>query len=149
MTPPKTKEDLPKVTQHKIQQQQNKSVNWGTPTEILNRFEGYFDPCPYPRANFDGLNIPWPKLVFVNPPFSGLAQWIEKCAGEHQQGATHIALLMPARTDTKAFHAYILPNAEIEFIQRRVRFVDLDNSSSKPENAPFPCLIAHFGGRIA
>jgi hypothetical protein len=123
-----------------------KSINWGTPPEILKRFEGYFDPCPYPEPNFDGLNIPWPKWVFVNPPFCELAQWAEKCAHEHEHGTAHIVLLMPARTDTKAFHEYVLKYAEIEFIQRRLKFVDLDNSSIKPVSAPFPCLLAHFGG---
>jgi len=124
-----------------------KSTNWGTPPEILERFEGYFDPCPYPEPNFDGLNIPWPKWVFVNPPFSELARWAEKCAHEHENGTAHIVLLMPARVDTRAFHDHVLKYAEIEFIRGRLKFVDLDQSSTKPESAPFPCLLAHYGGK--
>lgn len=123
-----------------------KSINWGTPEHILKRFDGYFDPCPY-RADFDGLTIPWPKWVFVNPPFSELSAWAEKCAHEHQNGTAHIVLLMPARVDTRAFHEHVLKYAQIEFIKGRLRFVDLDNSSEKPVAAPFPCILAHYGGQ--
>jgi hypothetical protein len=125
---------------------QAKSSNWGTPAHILTRFDGYFDPCPFPMPDWDGLAIPWPQWVFVNPPFCDLAEWAKKCVDEHRHGAAHIALLMPARVDTKAFHSHILPNAQIEFIKGRLKFVDLDQSSALPVAAPFPCIIAHFGG---
>lgn len=124
----------------------SRSINWGTPPEIRNRFAGYFDPCPFPLPKFNGLEIPWPNKVFVNPPFSDLPSWTEKCSIEYKNGSSDIVLLMPSRTDTKYFHDFVLPFAEIEFIKGRLRFIDLDNSSPSPVAAPFPCILAHFGG---
>jgi site-specific DNA-methyltransferase (adenine-specific) len=122
-----------------------RSINWGTPTEIRERFSQHFDPCPFPRGSFDGLDIPWPNKVFVNPPFSALSEWAEKCAVEYQSGCSDIVLLLPSRTDTKYFHSFIMPFAEIEFLKGRLKFVDLDKSSRAPVSAPFPCILAHYG----
>lgn len=121
----------------------SKSVNWGTPDDIKERFDGWFDPCPHPRPNWCGLSIPWPSKVFVNPPFNRLDLWAEKCAVEHLAGA-EITLLMPSRVDTKYFHSFVLPYADIEFIKGRLRFVDLDNSSPMPSKAPFPSILCHY-----
>ena len=123
----------------------SRSVNWGTPPELLERFSGYFDPCPFPHPNFDGLEIPWPNKVFVNPPFSSLSVWAEKCAVEFENGSSDIVLLLPSRTDTKYFHSFILPFARVEFLKGRLKFVDLDKSSRAPVSAPFPCILAHYG----
>lgn len=120
-----------------------KSINWGTPPEIKDRFEGWFDPCPHPRPEWCGLSIPWPKKVFVNPPFNRLDLWVEKCAVEYMAGS-EVTLLMPARVDTKYFHAWVLPYAQIEFIKGRVRYVDLDESSEMPQAAPFPSILCHY-----
>ena len=46
--------------------------------------------------------------------------------------------LLPARTDTKWFHDYVLPYSDIEFIRGRVKF------GGSKWNAPFPSLIATF-----
>ena len=123
----------------------SRSINWGTPPEIRGRFSGHFDPCPFPLPDFDGLTIPWPNKVFVNPPFSSLGDWAEKCSIEFQNGCSDIVLLLPSRTDTIYFHSFILPYAEIEFLKGRLRFIDLDKSSRMPVSAPFPCILAHYG----
>ena len=130
-----------------------KSVHWGTPTHILERFEGYFDPCPHPLPDFNGLDIPWPNKVFINPPFKALKPWVKKIAEEHkgkeERGDRHhFVLLMPARVDTKYFHEHVLPHAGVEFIKGRLKFVDLDNSSAEPVNAPFATIIAHYRNNI-
>lgn len=49
-----------------------------------------------------------------------------------------VVMLLPARTDTKWFHEYVLPYAEIYFIKGRLKFGDSKNS------APFPSMIAVF-----
>ena len=44
-------------------------------------------------------------------------------------------MLIPARTDTKAFHEYIYGKAEIRFIKGRLKFGGSQNS------APFPSMV--------
>lgn len=77
--------------------------DWKTPSFIYDKFKdmGYFDPCPF-ESRFDGLKIEWKDKNFVNPPYSKLKAWIEKSILEHQKGHD-VVLLIPARTDTKAF----------------------------------------------
>lgn len=48
-------------------------------------------------------------------------------------------MLIPARTDTVAFHEYIYHQAEIRFLKGRIKFGDAKNS------APFPSMIVIFG----
>ena len=49
-------------------------------------------------------------------------------------------MLIPARTDTKAFHEYIYGKAEIRFIKGRLKFGGSKNS------APFPSMVVIFNG---
>jgi site-specific DNA-methyltransferase (adenine-specific) len=54
-------------------------------------------------------------------------------------------MLIPARTDTKAFHDYILGKAhEIRFIKGRLRF-EIERKENK-DAAPFPSMIVVFDG---
>lgn len=45
---------------------------WLTPPELYakldSEFHFDFDPCQYPKT-FNGLEIPWGKMNYVNPPF--------------------------------------------------------------------------------
>ena len=50
-------------------------------------------------------------------------------------------MLIPARTDTKAFHDYIYEKAEIRFIRGRLKF------GGSKWNAPFPNMIVVYKGR--
>lgn len=50
-------------------------------------------------------------------------------------------MLIPARTDTKAFHEYILGKGEIRFIRGRIKF------GGAKFNAPFPSMIVVYDGR--
>lgn len=102
----------------------------------------------YYTAEDDGLAQSWAgETVFCNPPYSrktkdnpGQQAWIKKAYEESRKGAT-VVLLIPARTDTEAFHRYILPHAEIRFLRGRLRFED----KGKPRDAaPFPSMLAIF-----
>ena len=124
------------------------SSNWGTPESILKEYRDFFDPCPFPLPEWNGLKVEWEKRNFVNPPFGKLKEWTRKCRDEYMKGK-EIVLLMPARVDTRYFHAYVLPYAEITFIKGRLKFVDLDNSSKEVVSAPFPTILAHYHHRKA
>ena len=117
------------------------SDNWNTPKSLykqLNKeFLFDFDPCPQ-TPDFDGLFIEWGARNFVNPPFSNWQKWVKKGYEEYLKDKT-VVFLIAARTDTRAFHDYILPYAkEIRFIRGRLKF-----SGSKCP-APFPSMVVIF-----
>jgi site-specific DNA-methyltransferase (adenine-specific) len=65
-------------------------------------------------------------------------KWIFKCVEE--LGRAKVVALLPARTDTRWFHAiHGRPDVEIEFLRGRLRF----KGSTAP--APFPSMLVYFG----
>lgn len=86
---------------------------------------------------------------WCNPPYSrGLqSKFIEKAARQRLRGFTTV-MLLPARTDTKAFHAHIYDASkwqprdgiEIRLIPGRLKFGGAANS------APFPSMVVIFRG---
>ena len=80
------------------------------------------------------------QTVFCNPPYGkDLPKWIEKCANESKHAK--VVMLIPARTDTIAFHKYIYNKAEIRFIKGRLKF-RVDGKEGDP--APFPSMVVIF-----
>ena len=124
----------------------SKSNNWGTPERILNLLpKDYHDVCPFNHTN-NSLIEDWgkyKKTIFCNPPYSDLKTWIKKCYTESLK-KIKIILLIPARTDTIAFHKYIYNKSKIKFIKGRLKYIDLDNSSKKPTSAPFPSMLIYY-----
>ena len=123
----------------------SKRQNWRTPKklydELNSEFEFDFDPCLLETDTIhfkDMLGSDWGgKSIFVNPPYKDLGKWIKKCYEEWLKGKT-VVLLIPARTDTKAFHQYIYHQAELRFVEGRLCFDDSGRS------APFPSMIVIF-----
>jgi len=116
---------------------------WLTPKKLYDElnaeFKFDFDSCPYPQPTWDGLEIDWKDSNYVNPPYSNLKLWIKKSYEEWNKGNT-VVMLIPARTDTIAFHKYIFGSAEVRFVKGRIKFEKPDGI--KPQPAPFPsCLI--------
>ena len=116
-------------------------LDWKTPKAVYQildaEFNFDFDPCPV-KPDFDGLKIEWGKSNFVNPPYGReLPKWIEKGFKEYQKGKI-VVLLIPSRTDTIAWHEYIMKANEIRFIKGRLKFDEHKNS------APFPSAIVIF-----
>jgi len=76
--------------------------------------------------------------VFCNPPYGReIGLWVKKAYEESLNGQL-IVMLLPARTDTKWFHDYILNKAEIRFVRGRLKFGDSNNS------APFPSMVVVY-----
>lgn len=65
-------------------------------------------------------------------------KWIKKAYETNKQYGTTVVMLLPARTDTKAFHEFIYHKAEIRFIKGRLKFGGSKNS------APFPSMVVIF-----
>ena len=99
----------------------------------------------------DGLEQDWRgETVFCNPPYGTVETgiWTKKCYEEAMKPGTTVVLLIPARTDRRSFHQYILGRAEIRFVQGRLKF-ELDgkpilDSNGRAVGAPFPSMVAIF-----
>lgn len=126
----------------------SKKQDWGTPSALFDELNKEFnftvDLCASPdnhkckkyyTAENDGLKANLTnEIVFCNPPYKDSAKWIKKCANSQ---ATCV-MLLPARTDTKAFHEYIYKKAEIRFLRGRIKFEGARYA------APFPSMIVIF-----
>lgn len=119
--------------------------------EVNEEFHFNLDPCStdenhkcdkYYTIKDDGLSKDWSgHKVWCNPPYGrNIGKWVEKCYREGCKDNTLVVLLIPARTDTKYFHDYILHRAEIRFIPGRLKFGNSNNS------APFPSMLVIFRG---
>ena len=124
----------------------SQSNAWETPKELYgalnNIFHFDFDPCPV-EPTFDGLEVEWGDRNYVNPPYSQLAQWIKKAHAEASKGKL-VVMLIPSRTDTRAFHEYIFGKAQILYLRGRLKF----SLNGKEAPAPFSSMIAIFYGGL-
>lgn len=129
----------------------SKTDDWTTPQDFFDQLNTEFnftlDPCAddqnhkcakYYTRSQDGLAQSWAgETVFCNPPYGReLPKWIKKCHDEAEH--TTVVMLIPARTDTRAFHEYIYGKAEIRFVRGRLKFGDAKNS------APFPSMVVIY-----
>lgn len=128
------------------------TVEWETPQDLFDALDKEFhftlDPCStdanakcakHYTKEHDGLSQDWTgETVYCNPPYGReMSKWIRKCYEHFIRGGTAV-MLIPARTDTKAFHEYIYGKAEIRFLRGRLRFNNSKNS------APFPSMIVIY-----
>ena len=134
----------------------SKTDQWATPQyffdELNKEFNFTLDPCAdevnhktekYYTINDDGLLKDWGgEVVFCNPPYGRktTGEWIKKCHDEGKKENTIVVMLIPARTDTIAFHKYVNNKAEIRFIKGRIKF----GCSKDP--APFPSILVIYRG---
>lgn len=135
----------------------SKTNEWATPQDFFDRLDAEFnftlDPCSddsnakcptYYTKEDDGLSKSWAdEVVFMNPPYGrAIAEWVRKAYVESREGALVVALI-PARTDTRYWHDYVMKSDEIRLVKGRLKFGDGRNS------APFPSAIVvwHPRGR--
>ena len=139
--------------------------DWGTPPEVFDRLNKEFEfdidlaasaknalLPDYFSEDDDSLKQDWHKIArtgvgFCNPPYKRVlqTQFIAKAEAERRLGFTTV-MLLPARTDTRAFHKYIWNEyknkprcgVEIRFLKGRLKFVGAD------DGAPFPSMIVIF-----
>jgi phage N-6-adenine-methyltransferase len=142
--------------------------DWATPPEVFDplnaefrftldaaanstnhKIDYWFGPDHHNPEHLDALDVDWGcHRVWVNPPYSqGLQkQFIAKASEATELGAT-VVMLLPARTDTRAFHDYIWNqhmhrphrDVEVRFLKGRIKFV------GAPASAPFPSMVVVFG----
>ena len=118
----------------------------GTPDhvweELTEEFGYMFDPCPN-NPMWDGLEIEWDpsNWNYCNPPYTRgeIGKWVKKAYDEYKSGK-NVIMLIPSYTDTKYFHEYIYPYAELRFIKGRLKFKGYKNKAS------FPSMLVIFRG---
>lgn len=149
----------------------SQSNEWSTPREFFDRLNAEFNFTLDAAASVenalcdrfytiddDGLNQSWKgERVWCNPPYGReIGKWIAKAATEPSEVTV---MLIPARTDTKAWHQHIFGKAEIRFVPGRLKF---SGGGQKPEqlerpvsacssdipkrlnSAPFPSAVVIF-----
>ena len=133
------------------------SGEWSTPQDFFDKLNWRFgpfdlDPCADSTStkctNFfteaeNGLLKNWEGFTaFVNPPYGrGIDKWIKKSYEESRKEGTKVVMLIPARTDTKYWHQYVMRADEVYFVKGRLKFSDSENS------APFPSAVVVFDGK--
>lgn len=130
----------------------SKTDLWSTPQSLFDELnkEYHFtlDVCALPEnakcgqyytPEQDGLKQSWQHHVcWCNPPYGRvISSWVEK-AYKESMNDTPIVMLLPARTDTKWFHDYIMGKARIDFIRGRLTFGNAINP------APFPSMLVFY-----
>lgn len=108
---------------------------WETPQPFFQRLGDEFrfdiDVC----ATVNNTKVPkflliidnplqqtWRGTVWMNPPYGRvIAKWVQKAIEESRHGVTVVCLL-PARTDTRWWHDYVMKAAEVRLIKGRLRF---------------------------
>ena len=130
--------------------------DWATPADVWHQANGFHDfqldaaasstnhlceqwfGLDHPDENRrDGLSGQWVGRTWVNPPYGrGIYDWVKKAALHNDL----VVMLLPSRTDTKWFHEFVLPNADLQFIKGRLKF----GAGISP--APFPSLLVTFNG---
>lgn len=128
------------------------TCEWETPQDFFDKLNDEFhftlDPCAtkdnakcekFYSIEQDGLAQDWTgETVYCNPPYGrAMPPWIEKCS-RHAAGGGIAVMLIPARTDTKAFHEFIYGKAEIRFVKGRLKFGGMQTG------APFPSMVVVF-----
>ena len=118
------------------------SCEWNTPQGLYHDLQNEFgfDDDPAVPGQIDALFRPWGKRVYINPPYGPeIHHWLNKGLLALENGTDVCVFFLPARTDTKWFHDYVLPFAkEIRFIRGRLKFNDADNP------APFPSMLVIY-----
>jgi site-specific DNA-methyltransferase (adenine-specific) len=141
----------------------SKSDEWSTPQATFDALHAEFDfqidlaasaenaKCSgFYSKDMDSLAQAWHVVAargWLNPPYSrGLCgKFIAKAAEERRKGFLTV-MLLPARTDTKAFHAHIYDAAlwqprigvEIRFLPGRLKFGGCKDA------VPFPSMVVVF-----
>lgn len=136
------------------------SDGWRTPLALFDKLNGvyrfnadaaaskestllpsWFGPDHDDPSRRDALKVRWNGSLYLNPPYSKLREFLAKAALEVAVGGgfTSVTMLVPARTDTKAWHEIIMMHAtDVHFIKGRLCFQGASNS------APFPSAIVRF-----
>jgi phage N-6-adenine-methyltransferase len=149
----------------------SKSNDWRTPPWLFDQLDIEFGGfhldaaadndnalCQhYYTEEMDALKQDWGKdgeTVFCNPPYGRMiGHFVAKAHAETVKSSwLTVVLLIPARTDTKWWHAHCAMG-EVRFVKGRLKFVNTSFPSYRADGdfklspAPFPSAIVVFGAK--
>jgi phage N-6-adenine-methyltransferase len=116
---------------------ESKRADWETPWHVFDPYNDEFafslDVCAeahtrkcarYFSPEQDGLAQDWGEdICWMNPPYgTQIGVWMEKAYRSSLSGAT-VVCLVPSRTGTLWWHAWVRDKAEIRYRKGRIRFV--------------------------
>jgi site-specific DNA-methyltransferase (adenine-specific) len=127
---------------------------WATPAAIVEDLAARFgaftlDPCATPwtakalryfTRDDDGLTQSWAgSTVFMNPPYGRvIGRWVAKAHHEARANNARVICLIPARTDTRYWHQFVMSSEVVLFACGRIYFGD------GHDRAPFPSAAVVF-----
>jgi site-specific DNA-methyltransferase (adenine-specific) len=126
----------------------HKTVEWSTPQEFYDKLNEKYHftldvasthenaKCErHYTIEDDGLKQPWDGVIWCNPPYGlRVIDWVKKAI----ECKNKVVMLLPVRTSTKCFHEYIIPNAKIYFVRRKITF------GGWKSQAPFDSMLCEF-----
>lgn len=126
--------------------------NWETPSWFFDQLDAEFgftlDACAdmhnakcsaYLNESDNALLHDWHGVVWCNPPYGiKVGRWVKYAYEQARKGAL-VVLLIPASTDTRWWHNWVMRAREIRFVKTRIAFVG-------GGRAPFPSAIVVFDG---
>ena len=108
----------------------SKTNSVATPPYILalvrDEFGEFFDPCPLnpnfdKKKDIDGLQIPWKKVNYCNPPYNSAKPWVYKAKREQDRGNTTILLLKLSTLGTQYMKVFA-KTAELRVFSHKLSF---------------------------
>lgn len=144
----------------------NMEVHYSSKTDLWNTPLNFFDPlndiwkftldsacleetalCKnYYTPETDGLSSSWKgETVWCNPPYSDIRSWVNKANTEFLENNVKTVMLIPSRTDTKAFHS--IPDIYTLYIKGRLKF--RSENHPKPTTAPFPSMLLIYDNNLS
>jgi len=137
----------------------SESNEWGTPQMFFDKLNRMYGPFTLDAAASDdnykveryytkadnALSKNWSgNKVFLNSPYGReLKKWVKKAYEEGQKNHTMVVMLIPARTDTRYWHDYVMKADEILFVRGRLKFTK-SVQTDKLDPAPFPSAVVVF-----
>lgn len=130
----------------------SQSVEWETPQSFYDAWDQVYrftlDTAASPEnakapkfytKEDDGLSQVWSGNVWCNPPYGRqIGKWVEKAYRSTRTGAALVVMLIPAKTETRWWHDYVIKADSIYFVKGRIQFGD------SGVNAPFPSCVVVF-----
>ena len=103
----------------------------------------YYGPDHEIPAHRDALALAvWNSPAWLNPPYGrALPLWMRHAHAQAEIHGSTVVCLVPARTDSRWWHDYVMQATDIRLIPGRVRF------EGATAGAPFPSAIVVFAPR--
>ena len=90
----------------------------------------------------DALVTSWSSpSVFCNPPYSRMAEFIQRGYEQHLEFKNTVCMLLPAYTDPKYWSNYVMKAHEVRFLKGRLQFLE---NGTKKQSARFPSVLVVF-----